>query len=230
MNVRAAMSQTGARRSTFVQPGHDVDEGMMRSPTTARQQKTDLLNANVSFPSSVKPAHEGFPNITLTNDALFISPTDPDHCHEGRSTFGYAVNATLLINGEIVDSLSACVLGGTPGETENRVLSFVAPSVPNDTEIETEVRVEFAGSGINHSTHTATIVVSEDAPQHTPECDQDADCPKGQVCRRGACRDCGFFDSLFKPGPCGGSPLDDLTNVIIALAILAVALTVVTNQ
>lgn len=224
MDVRAYTHQAGARGFGSRSTAQTQQQG-----TLAHQQKTDLLNASVSFPDAVPPATRGFVNLTLSNDALFISSNDPDHCHEGRNTFGYLVDATLRLNGSIVDSLNACVIGGVPGETEERVLSFMAPTVPDDTEIDLEVSIEFSGSGIDHSSTPGSVVVSSEAPTPTPQCDNHADCPEGQVCKNGACRGCGLLDSLFNSGQCGGSGFEGTINSLIILVALVLLVSVMSD-
>lgn len=134
------------------------------------QSKADLITIGTLGIANQLP-----PNRTLrvsprvTNNDSFIPQFDDDACSVAPFVNGYALVATLTVDGVEVASKTKCVAGNVPGVSNvwYPEFEFVTPQEPGTYQYELAVEGEVSGTTVE--TITGSFEIREDAPDPTDE-------------------------------------------------------------
>lgn len=224
MNVRAASSQAMART------------------ITARQQLVSLKGGNLFLrEANVTPevAPGGVIDVqsVVSNGALLIDPFDKDSCvHDANDcTKGPTETGGYCYEVEIEPSWTSnkpsgpnCIKTTEVGTIDKEhTASLTAPTGEGSYVV--GVRLTAKGSG-QTGVFQRTVTVTETAGQRPgpgQRCDSDGQCPNGQVCKDGQCRDCGAVDKLLNSSQCGG--IEGTINSLIILVVLILLVSLVAD-
>lgn len=185
------------------------------SATITARQDFGFHDANLEFwfrvTRGVAPGGVVDVVADVTNDALFISPFDPDACAGGVFN-GYEYRLTVSPEWTSSERTVNCL-----DMQENRAshsFDFEAPTAPGNYDVEIEVRTP---SGKTR-TITRTVRVEEGGGGRPgAQCSTNEDCPEGYFCNSDG--DCvprkggGLFGGLF----------GDINQVIVLLIVLFLA-------
>jgi len=141
--------------------------------STARQLAQSTMDTRMNFKSgadvvsvgslrmqnAVPPQERIQVTAEVVNNASVIIG-DPDACDTGLFRKGYQIDAELYVDGEFLDSITACI-PGTNGSKEF-TFEFIAPKQEGDYDV--TVKAVGASSGHVGDTLTETLTVDSEAP------------------------------------------------------------------
>lgn len=199
-------------------------------PVTARQtvpmENTSVVGINA--PDTVEQGGTISATVTVQNSGV---PTfASDSCIIGGVSTGVDLIIEFWVGGRLIDTREDCLQ-----RRNQKQYNFTAGLTGGTGEIDIEFVLKGAQSGTTGDRQSKTITVGDDGgggggPQPgDPGCSSNADCPDGQKCSNGVCRECSALDNLI--GNCSGSGggFGGILGQIQTILILLIAVWVLTQ-